>query len=279
MKKNIVLQYPLLLFKGVIVGFGAIMPGISGGTLCVAFGMYKPLLGLLNHPFQTIKSDWQKLLFFILGGGIGFVGLSGLAGWLMEKNSQAVTCALIGFIIGTFPGLWKSAGLHGRKPSSYISMLSGFIILLVILIALRCANGVAIAPGVGSFLLCGITWGISFIVPGLSSSTLLLFFGLYQPMLEGISSFSLPVLIPLAIGVGVSLLTLSKLVDSAYHKWYSQVSHSIIGFVAASIIMIIPVGMFKTVSGFALGTVCIVGGSIISFFTDNLCTHLKKSNQ
>ena len=28
----------LLLVKGIIVGFGAIMPGISGGTLCVAFG-------------------------------------------------------------------------------------------------------------------------------------------------------------------------------------------------------------------------------------------------
>ena len=40
----------LLLVKGIIVGFGAIMPGISGGTLCVAFGMYKLSLIHISEP-------------------------------------------------------------------------------------------------------------------------------------------------------------------------------------------------------------------------------------
>ena len=34
----------LWFLEGIIVGFGAIMPGLSGGTLCVAFGMYLPLI-------------------------------------------------------------------------------------------------------------------------------------------------------------------------------------------------------------------------------------------
>ncbi len=47
----------VLLFKGALVGFGAIMPGISGGTLCVAFGMYQPIMNLLSHPFKELKKN------------------------------------------------------------------------------------------------------------------------------------------------------------------------------------------------------------------------------
>ena len=113
------------------------MPGISGGTLCVAFGMYEPLLHIFSHPRKAIRKDGLKLLFFLLGVGIGFFGLAGLAGWLMAKNSQAVTCVFIGFIIGTIPELWRDAGKEGRTLSSFLSMFAGFALLLSILLLLR----------------------------------------------------------------------------------------------------------------------------------------------
>lgn len=43
------------LLEGVVVGFGAILPGISGGTLCVAFGMYRPLIETLSSLKTGIK--------------------------------------------------------------------------------------------------------------------------------------------------------------------------------------------------------------------------------
>ena len=89
----------LLLVKGIIVGFGAIMPGISGGTLCVAFGMYKPLIEVFSKPREGLKKYWMILSLFIVGIAVGFIGLSGVAGWLMGKNSNAVTCAFIGFVM------------------------------------------------------------------------------------------------------------------------------------------------------------------------------------
>ena len=89
MKKNKIIQGILWLLEGVIVGFGAIMPGVSGGALCVAFGMYKPLIGILSDPKTSIKKHWKMLGVFLLGGAIGFIGLSGVADWLMLKNSQA----------------------------------------------------------------------------------------------------------------------------------------------------------------------------------------------
>jgi len=34
--------------QGAIVGVGAILPGISGGVLCVAFGICEPMMALLT---------------------------------------------------------------------------------------------------------------------------------------------------------------------------------------------------------------------------------------
>lgn len=264
----------VLLFKGALVGFGAIMPGISGGTLCVAFGMYQPIMNLLSHPFKELKKNGVNLFFFILGGGLGFIGLSGLAALLLEKDSTAMICAFIGFIIGTIPDLWHDAGKQGRKGSSYASMAIGFAVLLAILLSVRASDGISVQPDIWGFLICGVLWGLSFVVPGLSSSTLIIFIGLYQPMLDGISALSMPVLIPLAIGAGACLLALPRAVNAAFDKWYSQLSHAIIGIVLASTVTIIPMEMFDSAKSILLGVVYIILGAVVSYFLTKLCNKL-----
>lgn len=129
----------------------------------------------------------------MLGIAVGFVGLSGIAAILLEKNTVLVTCAFIGFILGTFPALWKDAGIEGRKKSSYASLVVCFVVMLGVLALFKTQLSVTVAPGIWGYLLCGLLWGLSFVIPGLSSSSLLLLFGLYQPMLEGISSLNMGV--------------------------------------------------------------------------------------
>ena len=68
MKNKGIVRYIILFFEGIIVGFGAIMPGISGGTLCVAFGMYRPIIEVLSHPKKSIKQYIGILIPFVLGG-------------------------------------------------------------------------------------------------------------------------------------------------------------------------------------------------------------------
>ena len=261
----------LLIFKGVLVGFGAILPGVSGGALCAAFGMYNPIINLLSHPFKALKTDGVRLFFFVLGGLIGFVGLSGLASWLMGMNSNAVTCAFVGFILGTLPDLWRDAGARARKRSSITAMFIGFLALLSVLLMLRHVSGIEIAPGIPGYFFCGIMWGLSFVVPGLSSSTLLIFFGLYQPMLDGISSLSMPVLLPLAAGVALCLLLLPRLVNAAFERWHSVLSHALIGIVVASMVMVIPTDIFRSAENALLCLACIAGGCVISLAVSRLC--------
>jgi putative membrane protein len=46
MKQNKILKNILYIIQGAIVGIGAILPGVSGGVLCVAFGIYEPMMEL-----------------------------------------------------------------------------------------------------------------------------------------------------------------------------------------------------------------------------------------
>ena len=63
----------LWFLEGIIVGFGAIMPGLSGGTLCVAFGIYLPLIGLISSPKKNISKYGKMLICFGLSWPISVV--------------------------------------------------------------------------------------------------------------------------------------------------------------------------------------------------------------
>ncbi len=234
------LMFLLWFLEGIVVGFGAILPGVSGGTLCVIFGMYRPIIDTLAHVRSGIRKFGLMLLTFFVGVFVGFVVLSGFAAWMLERDTALVTCLFIGFILGTFPELWQDAGKQGRTGRGISAMVLGFIVMAALLGVLRTTASITVQPGMAGFLLCGVLWGLSFIVPGLSSSSLLLFFGLYQPMLAGIAGFNLAVLVPLGIGMAACVLLLSRIIERTYQKHFSIVSHGILGIVAATALMILP---------------------------------------
>ena len=64
------------LIYGAIIGVGAILPGVSGGVLCVAFGLYEPLMELLTSPRETLKKKYHIFIPFLLGWALGFVLLA-----------------------------------------------------------------------------------------------------------------------------------------------------------------------------------------------------------
>ena len=50
------------ILQGALVGLGAVLPGISGGVLCVIFGIYKTIMEFLADPFRKLKTHLPKLL-------------------------------------------------------------------------------------------------------------------------------------------------------------------------------------------------------------------------
>ena len=71
-----ILLWLLYAVQGAIVGIGAILPGVSGGVLSVAFGVYEPMMELLTHPIPAIKKHFELFVPFGIGWILGFLLLA-----------------------------------------------------------------------------------------------------------------------------------------------------------------------------------------------------------
>ena len=282
-KKNIVLQAMLWIVQGFIVGIGAILPGVSGGTLCYVFGIYDQVLEILTNPIKGIKKHWLMLIFVGIGGVLGFVGFAGVTEALLNWNTPVVLCVFIGLILGTVPELWHDSGEKGRNKFSIISLCVSFLFIAVLFYCCEHVWNISIPSTWWGYAICGVIWGLSFIIPGFSSSTLLLFFGIYGPMSAGIKSLDIRVIIPLGITMLATLLLLSRAMKKAFEKIHSIASHSVMGFVLATTLMLFTVteegspSIIGTFSGWniAIYLACIICGGVASFFFSMLCKKMK----
>ena len=274
MKKNFILKAILWIVQGFIVGLGAILPGVSGGTLCYAFGIYDQILEVLSNPFKGINKHFKMLVFVGIGGVLGFVGFAGITEKLLQWNEAVVLCVFVGLIAGTVPELWRDAGKEKRTKFSILTLVISFIAISAVFYLFKSVLQLTIEPNLVGWLICGVLWGLSFIVPGFSSSTLLLFFGIYEQMSHGISHLDFGVLIPLGCAMLATLLLFSQLMKLIFDKYHSLASHAVMGFVFATTHMILP--SFNTSVGNILVYVgCIAGGAVASFCFNILCEKIR----
>lgn len=263
----------LRIIQGAAVGLGAVLPGISGGVLCVIFGIYKTIMEFLAEPFRRFKTHVPKLIPVGIGGVIGFVGIAALLEKVMTAYPEPSVCLFIGLIVGMMPSLLREAGEQGRNKYSYISMGVAFVLVSALLIILAVAK-VTIEPNFAWYLFCGFCLALSVIAPGMSFSTLLMPLGLYTPFIGGISRFDFSVLIPGGIGALATVILFAKAVDKLFKKHYSVAFHAIVGVViAATAMLLLPqedlkiIGSFTT--GFAVSNiVCLIIGIIAALLLD-----------
>ena len=233
------MQFVVKVFQGALIGLGAVLPGISGGVLCVIFGIYKTIMELLADPFRKLKTHVPKLLPVIIGGAIGFLCIANVLSFLLEKYPAPSVCLFIGLIGGMLPSLFREAGEQGRNKSSWISMIIAMIVVFALLTSLQVLS-VEITPNFLWYVFCGACLALSVIAPGMSFSTLLMPLGLYEPFVAGIGHLDFGVLIPGGIGGLATVILFAKAVDTLFDRHYSVAFHAIIGIVIAATVMIIP---------------------------------------
>ena len=53
--------------KGMLIGSGAILPGVSGGALAAVFGIYEKMIAFLSD----LRKDFVKNVIFFIPVGLG----------------------------------------------------------------------------------------------------------------------------------------------------------------------------------------------------------------
>lgn len=226
--------------KGIFIGSGFILPGVSGGALAAVFGLYTRMIAFLAHPFKAFKSDVKFFLPVGLGAMAGVFGLSFVVAFVLGAYETPVLWLFVGCIVGTAKPLWQQAGLSGRTKKHVLVMAVVAIVALVLLKQGEQHFSGSVPQNFGTWMIAGALIALGILVPGLSPSNFLVYLGLYTPMAVGIREVDLGVMLPVALGGLVCLAALAKLINWAFARWYALLFHMILGVVIASTIMIAP---------------------------------------
>ena len=266
------------LLCGVLIGAGAILPGVSGGVLAVVFDIYRPFMEVLTHPREAIPKYWRWFLPIGLGCAIGFLGFAKGIAAAIDVSSTVTTWLFIGLIVGTVPSLFREAGKEGRSIGSWVSMAVCAGAIFFSLFYVGKVICVTVEPNFWWYNFCGALWGMSLVIPGLTSSSVMMALGLYQPMLEGLARLDFLVLSACLPGMGLTILLLARLVSWFFRKHYSIAFHGIFGIVLASTLVIIPtsyVGAWEIV----LSAVCCIGGFLLAYFMARLDRRIQENGR
>lgn len=255
-------QAIIYAIQGAIIGVGAILPGVSGGVLCVAFGLYEPLMEFLTNPKKSLKENYKMFIPFFVGWALGFVLLAKVCEMFFSFAPDVAIFLFFGLVCGTIPEMFKKSEEADRNMAwtpFVISLAVSYILFHII----EAGEAVVLPANFLSFVFCGFMWGVSLIVPGLSSSTVLIYLGLYVPLTDGIGSFDMSVLLPFGIGIVITVLLFAKLVNMLFKKHYAIISRIILGFVISSSLKTLP-HEFGSVWTMIISLACCVAGFAVA---------------
>ena len=125
-------RWLIRMLKGVAVGIGAILPGLSGGVLAVIFNIYDPLLKFLGNIKKNFMANVRYFIPIGIGGVLGVVVFSVFVEKAFGQYAAQFTCLFIGFVAGTFPSLFRTAGKEGRNGGDWLTLIVSAIFILFI---------------------------------------------------------------------------------------------------------------------------------------------------
>lgn len=239
-EKYKIINWCLNFLKGMVIGAGTILPGVSGGALTAVFGLYEPIVNFLSD----IKKDfWNNFLFFIpfgLGGIFGVFSLAAPIEYGLKFYPVHLLWGFIGAIIGTLPSLYLEAGKKGRTFNHLIITALTVLLSFYALFYIKKNLDIEFPKNIMTWIFSGSVFGSGLIIPGLSTSNFLIYLNLYLDLIHSIKAFDLSVLLPLGISAILTVILFAKLMKRIINKAYATVFHIIFGIVISSTLMIAP---------------------------------------
>lgn len=230
-------------FIGILIGAGAILPGISSGVFCVIFGIYENLINSIVIFFEKPIKNFKYLFPLFIGGIIGVLILGKILNLLLYTYPLQTKSVFIGLILGCFPSLLKNINTSKNffKSKNIFFTIFTFILAIITIFIEKNLSFTTYTNFNNIYLIfSGFLMSIGIVIPGVSSTVILMLLGIYKFYLMAISNIYFPILIPMAIGIILGSIIFIKLINYLFNKYYFQTFYSIIGFSFGSILVLIP---------------------------------------
>ncbi|MBQ8171518.1 MAG: DUF368 domain-containing protein [Oscillospiraceae bacterium] len=134
--------YFRFFISGLAFGIANVIPGVSGGTMLVVFGIYDKLTEAISG-VKRIINNIGFLISFAAGAGFGILGFAFIITWLFSNFGVQTNMFFIGLILGSVPLIVRTATATEKiKPLCAVP----FIIGLALVIGLAVAENGASTP-------------------------------------------------------------------------------------------------------------------------------------
>lgn len=241
------------LFAGVLMGMANLVPGISGGTMLLACGVYQLFIDAVSDltRLRVTRASVLLLGVILLGVAAAIGGLAGVIHWALVEHRWVMYALFIGLTLGGAPILWRMS--RPVRADVVAGIVAGALVMGG-LVAVQ-ESGVAGAGLSGPLwlLIGGAAAASAMILPGVSGAFLLLLLGQYEPIIRAVkdtvSALSrgdvagvlaqMWVVIPVGIGVLLGIAGVSNLLKWVLHRYERPTLGVLLGLLLAA-----PAGLY-----------------------------------
>jgi putative membrane protein len=246
------------------MGLANLVPGISGGTMLLAVGIYERFIEAVARA-TSLRFDRSTLMT------IGSVGVSAaaaivlLAGPVKElvvTHRWVMYSLFIGLTLGGIPVIralvneaMKTDEGAARRGVVRAGAVVGFLAMVLLAWAqIRGAGGGSSESWIVLFV-AGTAAAAAMILPGVSGGYLLLVLGAYVPILEGVDSFraalsagdgdalvdvGMGVILPVGLGVGIGIALVSRALRWLFARYRLQTLGVLLGLLVGAVVGLWP---------------------------------------
>lgn len=233
------------------MGAADIVPGVSGGTMALALGVYKQFIeaiksfdliwlkSCLSLNLREIQSRPHfgfliPLIFGLICAIIFFTKIISLPS-LLITNPEAIYALFSGLVLGSAIILLKD----GTNVSALyrMSLIFGGLSFGMFVLTVAPTN---LPDTTTTLFLAGVLATSAMVLPGVSGSLILLIIGKYATILNALDSFNLHLLIPFSMGALTGLIAMSRVLSWTINQHQTPFKLIMCGILTASLYKIWP---------------------------------------
>lgn len=228
------------IFIGILIGAGAILPGVSSGVICVITGIYDKLINAIFSLCKDFKKNFAFLLPLAIGGFIGVFLFGNILKALFNAFPTQTSFCFIGLIIGSIPLLIKKINQKHSFKLSYLifTMVSFALGYFLVILENNFRFATLSSFSAGFLVLSGFLMSIGVVVPGVSNTVILMCLGVYQNYLNAVATLDFGILIPMGIGLALGCVLFLLIIKFLLKHFYMQTYYSIVGFTLGSVFVL-----------------------------------------
>lgn len=233
------------------MGAADIVPGVSGGTIALVFGIYERLLRNVRigaqalgslvkfQPAQFLKRflsiEWTFIIPLGVGLLIAIASLTSLIDRLLDERPEEMAGFFFGLVVGS---IFVAVGLLHRKTGSNYAIMVGVGAVAFFLLGFQSTPSGS--PPLWAFFGAGTIAICAMILPGISGSFLLLMMGMYAAVFTALHDRDIVSIGVFGLGTIVGLALFSTALGWLLEHHHDVLLASLIGLMLGSFRLLWP---------------------------------------